>query len=296
MLLERRHVDFAVAKRSDECCVGSSKHLMDRVPHYGNMVPKAFGAYENIARRSARSTGLQTSIVPSKTKSAGPVSVTFRNCSPCFSKPTFNSFPPRTSTPIGPSTFFSRGKNQRARHDAGPARERLVFHSALVGADRNLPGRRALQKIHVRALWAQKARGGGWPTRARAPPTFSRSSTGTHHVRHAAVHEMRGNLAARERDRNPEPQIFRLAHLQHAPARPAAPRRSRRPAFRTKAFLRARHVARRSGRNSARRCRTSPLRRHRRCNNASGNRRHSPARSRTSTPSAPTAAMSIADS
>src|SRR5438067_3417267 len=78
-LRERGQIDFAVLKRRDERGIGSSKH----------------------------SLGRQISIVPSKTKSAGPVSVTFLNRSLSFSKPTCNSFPPRTSTPIGPSTFSS---------------------------------------------------------------------------------------------------------------------------------------------------------------------------------------------
>src|SRR5437764_5797538 len=81
-LRERRQIDFAVLKRRDERSIGSSKH----------------------------SLGRQISIVPSKTKSAGPVSVTFLNRSPSFSKPTCNSFPPRTSTPTGPSTFSSAEK------------------------------------------------------------------------------------------------------------------------------------------------------------------------------------------
>src|SRR5438270_10595601 len=78
-LRKRRQIDFAVLKRRDECGIGSSKH----------------------------SLGHQISIVPSKTKSAGPVSVTFLNRSPSLSKSTSNSFPPRTSTPIGPPTFSS---------------------------------------------------------------------------------------------------------------------------------------------------------------------------------------------
>src|SRR5205807_10521514 len=80
--LERGQIDFAILKGRDECGAGSSKHSLCR----------------------------QISIVPSKTKSAGPVSVTFLNLSPSFSKSTSNSFPPRTSTPIGPPTFSSAEK------------------------------------------------------------------------------------------------------------------------------------------------------------------------------------------
>ena len=43
-------------------------------------------------------------IVPSKTKSAGPVRVTLRKPLSTFSKPTSNVSPPRTLTEIGPDT------------------------------------------------------------------------------------------------------------------------------------------------------------------------------------------------
>src|SRR5437588_587265 len=42
---------------------------------------------------------------------------------------------------------FQCRENQRAGHDSGPTGQGFVFHSALVGADRNLPFTALLQEI-----------------------------------------------------------------------------------------------------------------------------------------------------
>ena len=60
-----------------------------------------------------------------------------------------------------------------------------------------------------------------------------------------------------------------------SPVRPSAPRRSRRRAFQRKVSPADRPCDPQNARNSARRCRTSRLRRRRRCNSASGNRHRS---------------------
>ena len=48
------------------------------------------------------------------------------------------------------SVHIFRGReNQRARHDAGAARERFIFHAAFVGANGNAPPAFLFQEVRV---------------------------------------------------------------------------------------------------------------------------------------------------
>ena len=123
------------------------------------------------------------------------------------------SSPPRTSTLIGPSSSLRRGKDQRARDHAGAARERLVFDSALVGADRDRVRAALLEEIYVRAARRESL---VMPQRGRrARRTLTSAIRGpARPVRHAAIDIIAANMRAEHEDLHVRLEIFRITHLQ----------------------------------------------------------------------------------
>ena len=143
----------------------------------------------NPCQSVAKNPGTQSSIVPSKTKSAGPVSVTFLNWSPVFVETDLQFVPAADKHSDRTVDSLGRGKNERARDHAGAARQRFVLDATLVGADRNLAVTAAFQKIYVGALGREKfvmPDGGPDSPDIRLLQIVHRND----HVRHAAIHKM----------------------------------------------------------------------------------------------------------
>src|SRR5947207_1568782 len=101
--------------------------------------------------------------------------------------PTPDQDPDRTTD------IFQRRKNQGAGYHARPAGERLVFHPALIGANRDLLSAALLQKIHVRAFWRKKLMATNRRTKSAHVHVFEVIDRHDD-MRHPAVHKMRRNL------------------------------------------------------------------------------------------------------
>src|SRR5215469_3525577 len=92
---KRLFIDLSVPKGSNDCRVSACEHDLESI--VGRLDKAPVGCEWNQA----------SSICPSKTSSAGPVSVTWSKCCLAFSNPTTNRSPLRTRTGTGLSAWWS---------------------------------------------------------------------------------------------------------------------------------------------------------------------------------------------
>src|SRR4051812_34342599 len=103
--------------------------------------------------------------------------------------------------------------DQRTRHNPGATSQRLVFHAALIGPDRDPLRTLNFTEIHVcpgRCEHRMSSNRGADPIHLDETDPAHRD----HDMWDAAVHEMRTDLLAPKLDRDIPAQVTRVAHLK----------------------------------------------------------------------------------